>query len=181
MHTLRRLSLAALWVLGAAGIACGLVWGATAAGVIKPLVVISGSMEPEIMTGDLLIATRVPADTLQVGDVVSLPSELTDDLVTHRIQAITPAGSGYLVTMKGDNNAFEDALDYAVSDEVWKPAVQLSGWGTAIMRMTTPAVAIPLLAGLLGLLGLTMLPSSETGAEDASRGSRRQARRPAQA
>ncbi|HWI32048.1 MAG TPA: signal peptidase I [Microbacterium sp.] len=158
MHTLRRLSLAALWVLAVVGIACGLVWAATAAGIIKPLVVISGSMEPGIMTGDLLVATRVPATDLRVGDVVSLQGELTDNLVTHRIEKIQSLGDeNWAISMKGDNNEFSDALDYQVMGAVWKPAMQLSGWGTAIMRMGTPAVALPLVIGLLGLLGLTLL------------------------
>ncbi|WP_404472503.1 signal peptidase I [Microbacterium aerolatum] len=163
MQILRRLSLIALWALAAVGLTCAVVWGATAAGVIKPLIVISGSMEPGIMTGDLIIDTPVPADALDVGDVVSLPSDLTRDLVTHRISAIQPDGvGGYTVTMKGDNNEYTDALDYSVSGDVWQPALQLPGWGTAVMRMTTPAVAVPLLAGLLGLLGLAMLiPSGD--------------------
>ncbi|WP_194419881.1 signal peptidase I [Microbacterium abyssi] len=160
MQILRRLSLTALWALAAVGLACGLVWAATAAGFIKPLIVISGSMEPGIMTGDLIVDTRVSVDDLVVGDVVSLPSELTGDLVTHRISAIVPDGTGaYTVTMKGDNNAYTDALDYSVSGEVWQPTLQLPGWGAAVMRMTTPAVAAPLFAGLLGLLGLAMLVS----------------------
>jgi len=158
MQILRSLSLIALWALAAVGIACGLVWGATAVGIIKPLIVISGSMEPGIMTGDLIIDTRVSVDDLAAGDVVSLPSDLTGDLVTHRIEAIEPdENGGYTVTMKGDNNTYSDALDYSVSGEVWQPSLQLSGWGSAVMRMTTPAVAAPLFAGLLGLLGLTML------------------------
>ncbi|GEK86840.1 signal peptidase I [Microbacterium aerolatum] len=158
MQILRRLSLITLWALAAVGVTCAVVWATTTAGIIKPLIVISGSMEPGIMTGDLIIDTRVPVDELAVGDVVSLPSDLTGDLVTHRIAAIAPVYDGtYTVTMKGDNNAYSDALDYTVSGEVWQPSVQLSGWGAAVMRMTTPAVAAPLFAGLLGLLGLTML------------------------
>lgn len=159
MTILRRASLTLLWILAGIGALCGLVWGATSAGIIKPLIVISGSMEPQIMTGDLLVATLVDAETLQVGDVVSLRSELTGDLVTHRIEAIAPAQRGaFTVTMKGDNNEFSDALDYAVSGTVWKPAVQLSGWGIGISRMMSPAVALPLLLGLLALLGLSLLP-----------------------
>jgi len=158
MQLLRRAALAVLWILAAFGLLSGIVWAATAAELIKPLVVVSGSMEPEIMTGDLLIDTRVPADSLAVGDVVSLPSELTDRIVTHRIQAIRPAGDGaYLVTLKGDANEFSDALDYTVEGMVWRPALQLPGWGNAVLRLSTPAVAIPLLAGLVGLVGLAFL------------------------
>ncbi|WP_144720981.1 signal peptidase I [Cellulosimicrobium sp. TH-20] len=158
MQVLRRGAVLVLWVLAAFGLVCGAVGGATAAGLIKPLVVISGSMEPGIMTGDLLVARPVPAADLAVGDVVSLPSELTGDLVTHRVEAVEQTDDDqYTVSMKGDNNAYADALDYTASGDVWKPAVQLAGWGTAIVRLTTPAVAVPLLVGLLGLLGLTLL------------------------
>lgn len=157
MQTLRRIAMIALWTLAGVGVLCGVVWGATAAGFIKPLIVISGSMEPQIMTGDLLIAKQTPASELEVGDVVSLPSELTDKLVTHRIVAIEAAGDGFLVTMKGDNNEFEDALDYTVAGSVWEPTVQVPGAGALVARMTTPAVAIPLLIGLVALLGLTWL------------------------
>ncbi|MET0735246.1 MAG: signal peptidase I [Microbacterium sp.] len=165
MQTLRTIAMSVLWALAALGVVCGVVWGLTAAGVIKPLVVISGSMEPEIMTGDLLIATRVPVEELEVGDVVSLDSELTDNLVTHRIQAIAPSGDGaYVVTMKGDANEFADALDYTVTGDAWMPYMRAAAMGTAITRMTTPAVALPLLVGLAGLMGLVWLvPARERG------------------
>lgn len=158
MSVLRRVALGALWALAGVGALCALIWGATAAGLIKPLIVVSGSMEPEIMTGDLLIATRVPVGELEVGDVASLPSELTGGLVTHRIESITaePAG-GATISMKGDANAFGDALDYRVAGEVWVPGVQLPGVGTAVMRMTTPAVAVPLLIGLACLFWLVWI------------------------
>ncbi|SIT76455.1 signal peptidase I [Microbacterium sp. RU33B] len=175
MNTLRRIAMIALWTLAGVGVLCGVVWGATAAGVIKPLIVISGSMEPGIMTGDLLIATKTAASDLEVGDVVSLPSELTDKLVTHRIVAIEAAGDGYLVTMKGDNNEFEDALDYSITGDVWKPEVQVPGAGSIVMRATTPAVAVPLLIGLVALLGLTLLLPAPEPRERTSRRARAQA------
>lgn len=103
MIALRRLALGVLWLLAAVGIACGLIWGATAAGLIKPLIVISGSMEPHIMTGDLLVDRPVSTGTLRPGDVVSLPNALTHDLVTHRIQTVSADGNGtYTITLKGE-------------------------------------------------------------------------------
>lgn len=177
MQILRRLSLAVLWGLAAVGVGCALVWGATTAGFIKPLIVISGSMEPQIMTGDLLIATPVQTSTLEVGDVVSLPSDLTENLVTHRIEAIQPEGNGgYRISMKGDNNAASDALDYFVGETVWQPAMQFGAWGTVVQRLSTPPVAIPLVLGLVGLLGLSLLappparaPRRDAGADESSR------------
>ncbi len=173
MRTLRRIAMIALCSLAVVGAACAVVWGATAAGLIKPLIVISGSMEPGIMTGDLLIATKADASELEVGDVVSLPSELTDKLVTHRIVEIVAGGDEYLVTMKGDNNEFEDALDYRVAGEVWMPQMQLSGVGSIVARLTTPVVAVPLMIGLVALFGLTWLipaPVERTHGERGARG-----------
>lgn len=167
MLLLRRTALIILWVLAGLGVASGAVWAATSAGMIKPLIVISGSMEPGIMTGDLLIATKVDAASLAAGDVVSLDSELTSNLVTHRIVRILPVGNGtFTVTMKGDNNEFEDALDYTISGEVWKPAMQLAGAGAFVARLTTPAVAIPLMIGLVALLGITLLLPAGVGRDD---------------
>ena len=97
--------------------------------------------------------------------MVSLQGELTENLVTHRVERIQPDGEGgWTISMKGDNNAFSDALDYSVTGDVWKPAAQLGGWGTAIMRVGTPAVALPLVIGLLGLLGLALLIPAPVGA-----------------
>ena len=158
MLLLRRTALIILWVLAGLGVASGAVWALTSAGVIKPLIVISGSTEPGLMTGDLLIATKAEAADPATGDVVSLDSDLTSNLVTHRIVRIVPVGDGsFTVTMKGDNNEFEDALDYTVSGEVWKPAMQIAGAGAFVARLTTPAVAIPLMIGLIALLGITLL------------------------
>lgn len=158
MQILRRTALLLLWAFAGVGVLCAGVWGATAAGWIQPLIVVSGSMEPQIMTGDLVIDTKAPAASLEVGDVVSLPSQLTDRLVTHRIASIRHEHDDvYTVTLKGDNNAFPDVLDYPVSGDVWTPAVRLPGWGGAVMQISTPGVAVPLLAGLVGLAGLTVL------------------------
>ena len=158
MIALRRLALGVLWLLAAVGIACGLIWGATAAGLIKPLIVISGSMEPHIMTGDLLVDRPVSTSALEPGDVVSLPSSLTHDLVTHRIQTVSADGDGtYTITLKGDNNTFADALPYHVGSQVWTPQVQLPGAGVALQRLAAPGVVVAFLVGLAGLLGLVWL------------------------
>lgn len=158
MKLLRRLADITLWILAAVGLACALVWGATALGLIKPLIVISGSMEPGIMTGDLVVDVPVATADVVVGDVVSLPSDLTHNLVTHRVEKIVALEDGrFQISMKGDNNAAPDALDYYVGDRVWQPVLQFSGWGAAVQRLTTPAVALPLVIGLVALLGITLL------------------------
>lgn len=158
MLVLRRIALIVLWALAAVGAVCGSLWITTIAGLTQPLIVVSGSMEPAIMTGDLLIATRVPAERLEAGDVVSLHSDLSSNLVTHRIESIAPDGhGGFTIAMKGDANEFGDILDYAVTGDVWMPQVRLPGMGAVVQQATTPAVSIPLVIGLAGLFGLTWL------------------------
>lgn len=160
MPMLRRAASVLLWTLAAVGVVCAGVWAATAAGVIKPLVVISGSMEPGIMTGDLLVALPADAGDLAPGQVASLPSELTEHLVTHRIVSIEEESSGVLrIAMKGDANEFGDMLDYLVPADasVWVPRLTIPGAGEIVSRLTSPAVAIPLGLGLVGLIGIVWL------------------------
>src|SRR6478672_13379767 len=74
--------------LGAAiGVLCLVM---TLAGVcfgVRPMVFLSGSMSPTIPAGSLALTRPVPAADLRPGDVVAAP--LGDELVTHRIVAIT--------------------------------------------------------------------------------------------
>lgn len=73
------------------------------------LTVVTGSMEPSLHTGDYIYVKRVPADELEVGDVITFRSEESDvygKLVTHRIIEITPEGD--FIT-KGDANKIEDS------------------------------------------------------------------------
>ena len=102
MRIIRLLGNVALWLGAILGIIAGGVWFAGQMGWLQPLIVISGSMEPGIHTGDLLIDRNVATVDLEVGDVVSLQSEMTGKLVTHRVVDVTPAGEGWEITMKGD-------------------------------------------------------------------------------
>jgi signal peptidase I len=81
---------------------------------ITPLVFSSGSMAPEIATGDLALARSVPADDLRRGDVVSVTGE-SGVRVTHRIVTVERAGDRTVLTLKGDGNASPDTGTYAVT------------------------------------------------------------------
>ena len=49
----------------------------------KPFIVLSGSMEPSIMTGDMVFVKETDPDSLKVGDVIAYKSGSA--VVTHRI------------------------------------------------------------------------------------------------
>lgn len=164
---LRRLGGAALWIGAGLGVIAGTVWLATAVGLIQPLIVISGSMEPAIDTGDLIIATRVDTDDLTVGDIVSLPSDLTHKLVTHRIVSIESIGDGrWQIEMRGDANATKDIAPYIVGDEVWKPGPRLPGVGYTVSTLMQRGVVVPALFALLALLGLSLIDGEDDDDEN---------------
>lgn len=161
MRALRLVGDAALWLVAALGVVSLLVWGGTQAGWIQPLVVVSGSMEPGIMTGDLLVATSEPTSELRAGDVATIHSDVTGDLVTHRVVSVErTGGETWAVRMQGDANPSPDAGTYVVGDTVWRPALTVSGGGYALTTVTRPAVAVPVGVALAALLGLSLLPST---------------------
>jgi signal peptidase len=83
---------------------------------------------------------------------------VTHDVVTLRVDAIQPLDDGeYCISLRGDGYEVSDALDDFVGETVWQPEVLLGGWGTAVQRLTTPLVALPLHLGSAGLLGSTLL------------------------
>ena len=167
MNALRRIATVVLWMLAGVGVLCGGVWAATALGLIQPLIVVSGSMEPGIRIGDLLIDTRTATANVDVGDVVSLHSDLTGGLITHRVVTIAMSGTGdWTVTLKGDANATSDPVPYTAGAQVWRPVLRIPGAGSVVRRMTTPRVVIPLLIGLGALLALALLVPPGDGQAD---------------
>lgn len=172
MNALRSLGNIALWIVAALGIAAGGLWVANAAGYVQPLVVVSGSMEPGIMTGDLLFSTPTDAASLAAGDVITTPSQLTGKLVTHRIVDIAPtaAPGEFLVHMKGDNNEFADGEEYLVSGSVLTPAAQITGGGYTLATLSKPGVVLPLAITVFALIALSLLPKPEDDDETADVG-----------
>jgi signal peptidase len=73
----------------------------------RPLVVLSGSMEPTLATGDVVVVKRVSPQQAHVGDVVTYRSP-EGSLVTHRVRSVRRQGHRFALVTKGDaNNASE--------------------------------------------------------------------------
>ena len=100
----RRLSGGAIWL--SAGFALALLIPAVlpnAAGY-ESFVVRSGSMEPTIHRGDVLVSDPISADRAKAGDIVTFDDPLGGDLITHRVSAVTTSGEEVLFVTKGDAN-----------------------------------------------------------------------------
>lgn len=70
---------------------------------IKTYAVISGSMQPELKIGDVIVVKHVSNNELNVGDIISFRKD--DSIITHRISE--KSINGY--TTKGDFNNVEDS------------------------------------------------------------------------
>jgi signal peptidase len=77
----------------------------------EPTIVMSGSMEPTVMTGDVIVAMPISKDKLnesvKVGHVLLAKDALNPGaLITHRVVKILPDNAGYIT--KGDANESVD-------------------------------------------------------------------------
>lgn len=100
----------ALAVLGAIALALALTVVPAVAGG-RTMTVLSGSMEPAISTGSVVVTKPVDPLTLNAGEVITFSTPGADggvDLVTHRIARISETERGRLFVTKGDANQTED-------------------------------------------------------------------------
>jgi len=70
--------------------------------------VLSGSMEPDLAVGGLVVIRPVDAQQLSVGDVISFKLPGVDTPICHRVIDIQEIESGRLFTTKGDANEEAD-------------------------------------------------------------------------
>ncbi len=105
-----------------------------------PLMVESESMEPTIMTGDLIIVHTVDnADELEVGDIVTYwENQPGGALITHRIAEVTTDSEGKKVyRTKGDGNVIADSRYLYPENVVGTYKSRLAGMGRIAMFMQT--------------------------------------------
>ncbi len=90
-------------------------------------VVVSGSMEPVMYRGDIVVVDQNPS-SVQVGDIVVYKATWVNEDVIHRVKQIyeTPDGKTYLIT-KGDNNQAADPYPVQYPDQVVSKVVSING------------------------------------------------------
>jgi signal peptidase I len=125
---------------------------------VRPAIVVSGSMAPGIPVGALTVARTVPAVSVGVGDVVTVPRTDGDGLVTHRIIETAPAEGGGATSLRlqGDANTEPDALPYTVT-EVGRVLGSFPYVGRVVAGLQQNIVAV--VAGLLVLTALATYPT----------------------
>ena len=117
---------------------------------IKTFVIVSESMEPNIMPGDAIFVKSVNVDELNIGDVISFKDDGFTN--THRIVNIVSEGNEIKYRTKGDNNSKNDRKLVSSDDVEGKYIFRIKGFGSfmeAIKNKTTLVVLLILLIFIL--------------------------------
>jgi signal peptidase I len=152
MTSLRPFARFTAWVVA------GLVGGLLAAMVLplafgaRPYTVLSGSMEPAIAAGDLVVAKRTAPADVRLGDVVTFEDPKRGNrLTTHRVGGIRRSGGKIEFVTKGDaNDNTTERWRVPADGELGRVAYRVPSVGNVTVLAGTPLgfalmVAVPLL------------------------------------
>ncbi len=109
--------------------------------------VFSGSMEPQLKVGAVVVTRPVEAGDIEVGDTITFYPPLSEKLTSHRVIAMED-GSSFHFRTKGDANEDADPFDVPAQNVVGKVCLHIPYFGYATQFIKTP----------LGLLLTLCLP-----------------------
>lgn len=124
----------------------------------RPHTVLTGSMEPAIAAGDVVIDERIAPTAARVGDVVTFRDpEDQSRLITHRVRSIRRAGSHLWFVTQGDANNTTEHWRIAAAGELGRVAYTVPWVGHVAVITRTPLGLALLLIVPLALLGIDEL------------------------
>jgi len=128
----------------------------------------TGSMSPTIPAGSAALVRQVPADSVRVGDIVTIdrPGQLS---VSHRIVAVEGEGATRSFTLRGDANPANDPIPYTVS-HVRITLFSVPGIAPVIVWLGSPFVVGSCTVAAAALVLWALWPSaSRSGSSPSSR------------
>lgn len=126
----------------------------------KPFMVLSGSMESEILKGDLIITKIVDPETLKVDDIIAFRDN-EGTVTTHRIIDIVEIeGVTYFVT-KGDNNNSQDQNLVEFEDVEGIYIKRIPGIGNAMNSLADPNTIIIVVLGVTVIFAVGFMINSK--------------------
>lgn len=152
---------ALLWLAAIVGVISIVAFAAVMIVGLKPAVVISGSMEPTLPVGSLILTKATAAAEVETGDIVTVPRD-DGGLVTHRVVAIDHPDDGpSALTLRGDANESNDASPYLVT-EAGEHVLTVPVLGHIAMAIRTPVGLVSILGGLLAVFLLSFWTPRES-------------------
>lgn len=117
--------------------------------------VVTGSMEPTIPVGALLISKQVDIETLQLGDIICFQAQesaIFGKMMTHRVTDITfAADGGIMLVTKGDANLAVDGY-YVTQTNLVGKVIWHTGKGSAL------SVIFSVVTNKVGFLACIVFP-----------------------
>ncbi|WP_440990693.1 signal peptidase I [Haloarchaeobius baliensis] len=126
-----------------------------AVGADHSFVVLSGSMEPEIAPGDVVVVDERSTDAIAEGDVITFVRGESGKPVTHRVVGVEERGETTVFTTKGDANEDVDAQPVPAGNVIGEVTVTIPYIGHVIQFAQRPVGFVLLVLLPLGLLGLS--------------------------
>lgn len=110
---------------------------------VKTFVIVSGSMQPNLMIGDIVIVKKCDKSQINTGDIISYRSG--QSVITHRIVEISEEEkqTGYIT--KGDNNNVKDNAVVKYEDIEGKYIGKVSKLGNIVLFLKNKIVIISII------------------------------------
>jgi signal peptidase I len=171
-RAVRMSTLALVWA--ALGLGLGLIVLAGAPKLLgfQSFTVMSGSMEPTISTGDIVVERRIHPLQAHIGDIVTFKdTERDNELVTHRVRAISVRGSVVSFITRGDANTGTEHWSVQRGGTIGRVGYHLPLIGYGLVWTREPIARLLLIvlpALLLGLMELRRIWTPRTEHGDAA-------------
>lgn len=163
-----------LWTVGGFAFAVCLSVTAPFFFGIKSLTVLSGSMEPTIHVGDVVVVKQISPLDARVGDVITF-RDPTDPkrLITHRVRSIHVADGAISFQTKGDANTSVERWNLSTRGTIGRVLYRIPRIGYVLFWVRGPlgrVLLVVLPALLLGVYELWRIwaPSPKRGDVDGS-------------
>ena len=128
-------------------------------GADHSFVVLSGSMEPEISAGDVVLVAETDPSAIGEGDVVTFVRSDEAAPVTHRVVGVVEQEGNYAFETQGDANAEPDAGLVPEENVIGTVLLTIPFIGYVIQFVNTPAGFALFVGGPIGLLMLSGIRS----------------------
>ncbi len=100
--------------------------------------VLSGSMEPQLKTGALVVTRPIEPEAIAIGDIITFrPTAIGENLISHRVTGIEEHSPLYFKT-KGDANEDPDPFIVPARNVVGKISFHIPFLGYATLFLKTP-------------------------------------------
>jgi signal peptidase len=106
---------------------------APAAFGLRPFTVLSGSMEPALDTGDMVVDSQIAPADARPGDIVTFKAPNGGGrMITHRLREVSIAGGTAHMTTKGDANDTTETWTVPANGKIGRVAYRLPKLGYAL-------------------------------------------------